>query len=222
MRIAYNIRICLLALLAVDAGYAGDYLSSASSSEGYLARLLVNEVPFPGERAYVSEDDTRAAMDQLLHVLDNRLENVPNPYRQQQIASVKSTDLLDIITAGGEKGQFDGFYRNAAGQPVTVPRVQERIDNLTRIANQGQPGKFARLLTYAQTIATDFVRSGKVPVDRHAALIRAENTRATGGGYGWMTDEMRYHPGGNFLRIDDQDQGGLGGNRFYTLREQPR
>lgn len=199
-----------------------DYLAPASTAEGYLARLLVNEVPFPGERAYVSEENTRAAMDQLLHVLDNRLRHVPNPYRQQQIAAVKTSDLMDIITVGGEKGQFDGFYRNAAGQPVTVPRVQERIDNLTRIANQGQPGKFARLLTYANDLADAFIRAGALPPDRHAPVKRAENVVATGGGYGWMTDEVRYHPGGNFLRIEDQDQGGLGGNRFYTLREQPR
>ncbi len=198
------------------------YLAPASTAEGYLARLLVNEVPFPGERTYVSEENTRAAMDQLLHVLDNRLRHVPNPYRQQQIAAVKTSDLMDIITVGGEKGQFDGFYRNAAGQPVTVPRVQERIDNLTRIANQGQPGKFARLLSYANTLADEFIKTGKLPEDRHASIKRAENTSATGGGYGWMTDEVRYHPGGNFLRIEDQNQGGLGGNRFYTLREQPR
>ena len=36
------------------------------TTAGYLARLLANETPFPGERAYESEADTKGAMLQVL------------------------------------------------------------------------------------------------------------------------------------------------------------
>ncbi len=193
-----------------------------STTEGYVTRLLINEVPFPGERAYRSEEDTMAAMEQLLMVLDRRLENVPPPYKQQQIASVSADDIIDIITAGGVKGQFDGFYRDPSGKPAMVPRVGERVDNLTTIANKGTPGKFARLLNHAGEIATAYIKSKTEVTDRHASVKVAQGASATGGGYSWMTDEVRFHPGGNFLRIDDKDQGSLGGNRFFTLRKDPK
>jgi hypothetical protein len=35
-------------------------------------------------------------------------------------------------------------------------------------------------------------------------------------------DEHRFNPGGNFLRIPDEQQGALGGNRFFTLRKDPQ
>jgi hypothetical protein len=193
-----------------------------STTEGYVARLLINEVPFPGERSYKSEEDTMAAMEQLLMVLDRRLENIPAPYTQKQIASTAADNLIDIITAGGEKGQFDGFYRDASGKPSMVPRVGERYDNLVSIASKGQPGKFARLLNHAGEIAAEYVKSKEEPRDRHAGVKKAQGATATGGGYSWMSDEVRYHPGGNFLRIDDGDQGALGGNRFFTLRKDPK
>jgi hypothetical protein len=193
-----------------------------SATEGYVARLLINEVPFPGERGYKSEEDTMAAMDQLLMVLDRRLTNVPPPYTQKQIAATTADNLIDVITAGGEKGQFDGFYRDAQGRPAAVPRVGERYNNLVSIASKGQPGKFARLLNYAGNISAEYVKNKEEPTDRHAGVKSAQGAPATGGGYSWMTDEMRYHPGGNFLRIEDRDQGGLGGNRFFTLRKEPK
>ena len=37
-------------------------LKPAHTESGYIARLLINETPFPGERGWVSETDTRAAM----------------------------------------------------------------------------------------------------------------------------------------------------------------
>jgi len=197
-------------------------LPASGTAEGYVCLLLINEVPFPGERAYVSEENTMAAMEQLLHVLDNRLSDVPGPYTQKQVATVKASDIIDIITAGGEKGQFDGFYRDANGKPSTVPRVKERIDHLVKISSKGEPGRFARLLQHAADTAVNYVKRKTQGPDRHAHVNRAENTDATGGGFGWMTDEVRYHPGGNFLRIGDQDAGSLGGNRFFTLRKVPR
>ena len=76
-------------------------LKPATSKEGYVARLLLNESPFPGERGWVSEADTKACMLQILHVLDARLNHIPRGYTQSQIAAVKTTDIIDVITTGG-------------------------------------------------------------------------------------------------------------------------
>src|SRR3954462_6265668 len=80
-------------------------LPAVGSVDGYVCRLLINEVPFPGERGYISEADTILAMDGLLRVLDARLKYIPPGYTQQQIAAVRTENIIDIITAGGEKGQ---------------------------------------------------------------------------------------------------------------------
>src|SRR3954462_6609562 len=88
-------------------------LPAVGSTDGYLCRLLVNEVPFPGERGYTSEADTMLAMEGLLRVLDARVRHIPPGYTQQQVAAVRTGDFVDVITAGGVKGQFDGFYRDA-------------------------------------------------------------------------------------------------------------
>src|SRR5688572_23631069 len=210
------------ALVWPRAANAGVTLSAADSTDGYVCRLLVNEVPFPGERAYTSEADTMLAMEALLRVLDARLRHIPPGYTQQQVAAVSANDVIDVITAGGEKGQFDGFYRDASGTPVMVPRVTERVENLVAIANRGQPGKFARLLGHAAALARGYA-AGALPCrDPHEDVQVVDGVPATGRAYAWMTDEPQYNPGGNFLRIRDEQEGSLGGNRFFTLRKRPR
>lgn len=197
-------------------------LPPASTTEGYIARLLINEVTFPGEWGYRSEEDTKAALEQMLLVLDRRLRHVPPPYVQRHVAATTTDDIIDIITVGGVRGQFDGFYRDATGRPTAVPRVEKRIGSLVGIANRGQPGRFFRLLTHASDLATNYVRHDSTVNDRHATITTAQGAAATGGSFGWMTDKERFHPGGNFLRIEDHRQGSLGGNRFFTLRREPR
>lgn len=217
-----------LAILLTVIGIAGSsiaedaVLPAATTSEGYVCRLLINEVPFPGEKGYRSEADTITAMNSLLHVLDSRLRYVPPPYSQQNIAAVTTRNIVDIITAGGTRGQFDGFFRDATGQPAMAPRVTERISNLLSIASQGQPGRFLRLLRHAVTIATDYTQGQFAEINLHAGLQQVGPLPVTGRAYSWMTDEARFRPGGNFVRIPDQDFGVLGGNRFFTLRRQPR
>ena len=197
-------------------------LPAVGSIDGYICRLLINEVPFPGERGYTSEADTMLAMEGLLRVLDARLKHIPPGYTQQQIAAVRSDKIIDIITAGGVKGQFDGFYRDASGAPAVVPRITQRIDNLLQIASRGQPGKFARLLEHAAAIARDYTSGTLSFRDPHKDVRVVNGVAATGRAYSWMTDEPQYNPGGNFLRIPDDQQGSLGGNRFFTLRKNPR
>ena len=193
------------------------------STAGYLARLLVNETPFPGERAYESEADTKGAMLQVLWVLHCRLHFIPKGYSQQQVAGVRSGDIIDVITGTGGRRQCEGFYRNAAGQFVTDPRVEERLNNLLQIANSGgKPGRFATLLNYAQGLAQAYIKEGIEGADRFAGLKRVGSLEVTGRAYSWMTDVDSYHPGGNFVTIPTAEDGSLGGNRFFTLRKQPK
>jgi len=120
------------------------------TTAGYLARLLVNETPFPGERAYESEADTKGAMLQVLWVLHSRLRFIPKGYTQQQVAGVRSGDIIDVITGTGGRRQCEGFYRDSSGRFVSDGRVRERINYLLNIANSGgKPGRFASLLNYA-------------------------------------------------------------------------
>ena len=195
-------------------------LEPASTTSGYLARLLINEVPFPGERGYLSEEDTKAAMLSILWVLHSRMNHIPEGYSQEQIASIRSQNIVDVITA---KNQCEGFFKDAAGKPAAAPRVEERIRNLTNIANSGgKPGRFASLLNYGQGLAGSYVKDGIQGADRFAGLARVNQVAVTGRAYSWMTDRDYYKPGGNFVTIPDSQQGSLGGNRFFTLRKDPQ
>lgn len=195
-------------------------LEPASTTSGYLARLLINEVPFPGERGYLSEEDTKAAMLSILWVLHSRMNHIPEGYSQEQIASIRSQNIVDVITA---KNQCEGFFKDAAGKPAAAPRVEERIRNLTNIANSGgKPGRFASLLNYGQGLAGSYVKDGIQGADRFAGLARVNHVAVTGRAYSWMTDRDYYKPGGNFVTIPDSQQGSLGGNRFFTLRKDPQ
>lgn len=198
-------------------------LDRPDATAGYLARLLINEAPFPGERGYESEANSQAAMLEILWVLHARIHLIPNGYRQTQVAGVQSKDIIDVITGAGGRRQCEGFYRDASGRFVTAPRVQERIDNLLSIANGGsKPGRFAAMLNYAQGLARAYVKEGIAGADRYAGLKQVGPVSVTGHAYSWMTDLDAFHPGGNFVTIPNTDDGSLGGNRFFTLRKVPK
>jgi len=192
---------------------------AADTAEGYVGRLLINEAPFPGERGFVSEADSKASMAQILWVIECRIHFIPAGYRQREIAVVETTNVLDVITAGGDKGQIDGFFRDRQGRLATAPRVEERLQNLISFANRGAPGRFARLLEYGAALATAYVRERLAEPDRFASLSQFGSIAVTGRAYSWMTDRDYYNPGGSYLRIPDQYEGLLGGNRFFTLRK---
>lgn len=210
--------LLLACLLVAQAATAAVTLAPARSERGYLARLLINEVPFPGERGWESETDSKDAMRQVLLVLDARLHHIPPRYTQIEIATVETDSMIAVMTAGGIHGQVDGFYLDASGQPATVPRVQSRIDYLSNIAGQGKPGAFARLLNHAQTLADAYFAQQLVARDIFESLNSIAGIPVTGRAYSWMTDVGQFHPGGRYVRIPDQHQGGLGGNRFFTLK----
>jgi hypothetical protein len=201
---------------------AGDFvkMAPATSPEGYLARLLINENPFPGERGYVSVEDSKTGMLQVLWVLHGRIHLIPSGYSQSQIASSRSKDILDIITA---KNQCEGFSRDAKGKPVFASRVEDRLRYLTKIANSGgKPGKFADLLNFGQGLATAYFKDGMKGADKFAGVARVSSVVVTGRAYSWMTDKDCYNPGGNFVAIPDAQGGSPGGNRYFTLRKEPK
>jgi hypothetical protein len=213
------ISLMLLALAAAPA--RGSLLEPPDTEAGYLALLLINETPFPGERGWVSEADTQAAMLSILWVLHGRIHHVPAGYRQEHVAAVRSQDIIDVITVGGKRGQCDGFYRDARGRFVAEQRVHDRVAYLMGIATKGEPGRFARLISYAQGLASGYAAGGPAGADRFAALHRVGSVEVTGRAYAWMTDTGSYDPGGRFVRIPNEQSGSLGGNRFFTLRKQP-
>ena len=217
----------LLSVLTVSAGLlqfaatgrAAVTLPDPVTPEGFVSLLLINEVPFPGEGRYISVADSKAGMLQILWVLHHRVTPPPRGYLLQHISTVRSTNMIDVIGAGGVRGQVDGFYRDADGTPATTPRVKERLNHLLRIANSGPPGKFAELISYAKHLGVAYFKSGPDGLDYYAELRRIGSVSVTGGAYSWMTDEARFAPGGNYVRIPDASRGGLGGNRFFTLRK---
>lgn len=213
---------CLLwcHLLIAPFVYAGNVNFPAFNSEaGYLAALLVNEVAFPGEHGYVSEADAKDAMANILLVLDARVNYVPAPYKRVELAQTSSDKLLDVITVGGVHGQVEGFYRDAAGVPVVVPRIQERMAYLMKIAEDGAPGRFASLLNYAGTLASEYVAYLNRPDNLYINLREVHGIPVTGRAYSWMTDRHYFHAGGNFVRIPNDLNGSLAGNRFFTLKD---
>jgi hypothetical protein len=216
--------VCLLAVLCggASAGLAADFaaIEPANTDEGYLARLLINETPFPGEHGYQSTDDTKAAMLSILWVLHSRIDNVPPGYTQKQLANSSSDNIIDLITA---PMQCEGFSMGANGKPTMAPRVEERLNYLKKIANSGgKPGKFAGLLNFGQGLASAYLENGIPGADRFAGLETVNRITVTGRAYSWMTDQNIYNPGGNFVTIPDSDSGSLGGNRFFTLRKDPK
>ena len=190
-----------------------------SSEAGYLAALLVNEVAFPGERGYVSEANTMRAMENILLVLDARIRYVPAPYERVQIAQTSSARLLDVMTAGGKRGQVDGFYRDASGAAVVVSRVEKRLGYLFKIGNDGAPGRFARLLNHAGALSSQYTAYLNRPENLYLHLRTIHGVPVTGRAYSWMTDRHFFHTGGNFVRIPNDLRGSLSGNRFFTLKD---
>ncbi len=192
-------------------------LLSVAEPAGYIARLLINETPFPGERGYVSEEDSMATMRALLLVLDARSNRIPPGYSREEISDTRSSDVIDIVTAGGVHGQVAGFYRDGKGRPAMAARVHARVARLQGIAGGGEPGRFVRLLDYAQALASAYFKGVSPSPDLFAGITRIPPNKVAGRAYGWMTDQDYYHPGGDFVRIPDRLGGRLGGNRFFTL-----
>ena len=156
----------------------------------------------------------------VLHVLESRLRYIPAGYRQSGVAGITATNIIDLIVA---PNQCEGFSRGASGKPTFAPRVEERLNYLLKIANSGgKPGKFAELLTHGQGIADAYLSGGIEEADRFAGLTVVQQVRVTGRAYSWMTDMDCYHPGGNFVKIPDDLGGAPGGNRYFTLRKEPK
>ncbi len=216
----------LALLLAQAASFAAEpfvTLDPPSKPAGYLAYLLINEAPFPGERGYVSISGSQSSMLAILWVLHGRIECIPQGYSQKEVAGLVSSNLLDIIAGTGAKRQCEGFYKDMDGSYAVERRVGERIAYLQKIANKGErPGNFAALLNHAKYLARIYFDEGMPGVDRYAGIKYVNRIAVTGGAFSWMTDKECFHPGGNFVKIPDSLDGSLSGNRFFTLRKEKK
>jgi hypothetical protein len=222
-RVVFTVLVLVLAAPPFVAGTAFVELRPVNTPSGYLATLLINETPFPGENGYVSEENTRGAMLAVLWVLHCRIHYIPPGYTQVQVAGLSSKNIIDVITGTPARRQCEGFYRDASGRFICAPRVRERINYLLNIANGGgKPGRFASLLNYAKDLAEAYINGGMEGADRFVSLRQIKTVVVTGRAYSWMTDCDYYQPGGNFVSIPDRDDGSLGGNRFFTLRKSPK
>lgn len=201
------------------AGTPNVTLMPATSPEGYLARVLINETAFPGERGYRNESDSKAAMQAILWVLHCRIHHVPEGYTQKEIAAIETRSLIDVITAGGARGQLQGFYKDRYGRFRAASRVHHRVTYLLELANDGPPGRVSRLLRYAQELASAYSHAGPSGPEAFKDIKRINATPVTGRAYSWMTDAFRHSPGGSYVKIPNAMGGSLGGNRFFTLRE---
>ena len=182
-------------------------LPSPQTEIGFIAHLLINEAPFPGERAYVSEADTMQTMDSILNVLVARLAYVPVPYRQTRCR-------------GGHHRQYSRHHHRGRG-PRTGRRILPRLqwtpdggqpcDRAHRqpheIANTGQPGRFARLLDHAVSVSSDYARRSTIPYDPYARLTVVDGIPVTGRAFSWMTDQSFYHPGRQFCPYSRRQSG---------------
>ena len=185
----------------------------------YLAALLINEVPFPGEPAFKNADDSKDAMRAILWTLHNRRAAPPPGYTRWHIAATPSDNLVDVITAFN---QMDGFYVARNNRHTYAPRVGERIGYLRRLAQRDDTPTISTLLEFAETAALNYAQEKPLPFpDPFAKLTMIDEVEVTGSAYGWMMDDLQFHPGGNYVRIPDEHGGGLGGNRFFTLRKTP-
>ncbi len=203
------------------AGAENVRLLPSDSPQGYVARVLINETAFPGEPGFRSEEDSAAGMRAVLWVLHSRIHHVPDGYTQREIAEVESQSILDVITAGGSKGQLEGFYRDRNGYFKAAPRVHRRVSYLLNLANSGAPGRVSRLLQYGQELASSYFASGPHWPDIFRDIRRINSTEVTGRSYSWMSALQRSVPGGSFVPIPNALGGVLGGNRFFTLRANP-
>lgn len=193
-------------------------LPPADTQEGYLAYLLINENPFPGEAGYVSEDETKQGMAQILWVVNNRLNSVPQGYTEFQIANTNSRTVIGIISA---KDQCEGFFLNDEGEPDMANRIKERANYLLEIANSGGvPGKFSNLINYAVMISKNYIINVDISAPNfYASIYKIGSINVTGDGYSWMTDVNHYSPGGDYVFIPNNLNGAVGGNRFFTLKK---
>jgi hypothetical protein len=123
-------------LLLPRAAHAGVTLPAANSVEGYLCRLLINEVPFPGERGYTSEADTMLAMEGCC-ACSMRASSTS----RRGIRSSRSPRCARQHHRHHHGRRREGAVRRLlprrSGTPVMVPRITQRIDNLLEISGAG-------------------------------------------------------------------------------------
>ncbi len=178
-------------------------LPSITTVEGVMVRMLIAESNTPDFAQY-DEAQSRLGMVAMKSVVNNRLCNHP-----AQFGAPNAVSYIDIITA---HGQFYGFSRDAAGNVVISPDVQNRIDVVLSTADTDATGSFSQYVEDAIMVAN------RCSSDPFAGVTIINGIQVMGGGYGWRTARAS-DPGGRFLPIPATYGGIIQGNKFYTLKK---
>jgi hypothetical protein len=177
-------------------------LPPISTVEGVVVRLLLAESRGVAAPSY-DEGEVYRGMQAMKAVVDNRLRHHP-----EQFGAPGALTYVDIITA---PGQFQGFFRDESGMVHLSASVQQRIQEVVRLANTDGCGPSSRLVDDAMQVTMARI------TDPFAGVTRVERIAAKGGSYGWQ-QEGAADLGGSFLAIPVSHGGIIQGNQFYTLR----
>ena len=177
-------------------------LPPLSTVEGVVERLLLAESRGPAAPSY-DEGEVYRGMQAMKAVLDNRLHHHP-----EQFGAPGALTYVDIITA---PGQFQGFFRDESGMVHLSALVQQRIQEVVRLANTDACSPSYRLVDDAMQVTMSRI------TDPFADVTRVERIAAKGGSYGWQQEETA-DLGGYFLAIPASHGGVIQGNQYYTLR----
>ncbi|GHO90563.1 hypothetical protein KSF_006110 [Reticulibacter mediterranei] len=177
-------------------------LPSVSTVEGVVVRLLLAESKGLAAPSY-DEEEVYRGMQAMKAVPDNRLYHHP-----EQFGAPGALNYVDIITA---PGQFQGFFRDESGMVHLSASVQQRIQEVVRLANTDAYRPSARLLDDAMQVTRARI------TDPFVGVTRVDGIAVKGGSYGWQHEEA-VDLGGYFLAIPASHGGIIQGNQFYTLR----
>ena len=179
------------------------HLPPITTVEGVVTRLLIAESRNPDFSQY-DEAQVKRGMEAMKAVLHNRLHNHP-----KQFGAPNAVNYIDIITA---PGQFHGFSKDALGDVVISPDVQQRINAVLKKANTGAPRRFVHFVENAINVAHGCIN------DPFAGVTNIGSVQVTGGGFGWRSAHSS-DPGGRLIPIPVQMGGVIQGNKFYALKK---
>ncbi|MGF6305641.1 hypothetical protein [Paraburkholderia sp. WC7.3d] len=165
-------------------------LPPVGTEENILASMLIVENVTPGQRSFVSVDQTLTSMQWMRWVLANRLR-----FGSAHFGSSKAaTTLTELIKAPNQVKGFERYPSIETGQKMV-------IDDVLKMANDSTNTSFLVYRQYVQN-AVDVARGVKLGSDPCPTGL-----------FAWRTSG-RGSPGANFVLYETR-----GGQDFYTLSD---
>ncbi len=165
-------------------------LPPVGTEDHILASMLIVENISPGQRSFVSADQTLISMQWMRWVLVNRLRFGSAHFGAGKVA----TTLTNSIKAPNQVKGFERYPSIETGQKMV-------IDDVLKMANDSTNANFQTYRQYVQN-AIDVARG-----------VKSGSDPCSTGLYAWRTSG-RGSPGPNFIFYESR-----GGQDFYTLSE---